>query len=1133
MFPFQVLAPTIILVVSLIIAMSMRGGKIPKNKKNRAKTITTTLITCMLLIGILGQIHPVKAEIPAQEIGSGTTYNATEYITGINTTTETYTTQNNFNNLQRETNFTATKPQNFNLRGNITITVQNLTAEKDSREIVKENTTHFYDSRDDIWISMSFLIKEEKVNITEVQIVFENQGPANPLGTFEIQGADSNLQPNDTTFGQIFTFAESTGWYTFQYNTPLTLPRGNYTCVLKDLSSGPRYYHWFRWNDSESGDNGTVFVYRSGSWQGPNATDLPLRLKILPLNPNNISEPLDYSSADQVDMKVNGTIVGADNIVSLSSFGTFVFTTNTSVIFRKSWNALFERSGVITVTSTYKANITKCYWNLTYSLESVSGGSATNYTGRTVNITGVRDNWTPISSTPANTTSSRYLTNITVVFSGEGKPLSALANLKVMCESPNYITALEVFPGTIYLGDTITVNATISPSEAGTVTFRLYDTGANQVDSTKNDSSAPYNITFDIPSGANGGTWTVVANYTNTLNNEAGFNSTAFTVEKNPSTITCQLSSSSITYGDYIDITGTISPTPTDGTTVFIEYNTTTSSWQLLGTNTTTGGAYSYQWYPNAGNYYVRASWNGNATYAGDTSDEQPLIVAKNDSQLTVSFNSSSIVFSDLTEISGHLIGNGAGVVGENIFLYYNGSEGFVLLTSQTTGSDGYFSYEWSPPSIGGFEVKVNWTGNENFNPFEITTDEDLRVDKVTPILSVEVSEEVIAGDTLMVYATLIYPNGDPINGAHLYFDFRVEYDDGSIEWYNVTSSDYKVTIQGEANVSFQTVEEMEGAEITSFVRFEGNEVVNGIVMSPTTGTVKVLAPSSPGGGDSGDGGFGIYLLLLGLFAVLGVSLLVFAQKRKISAVEVEFDEKEKIRRVMVVWESFALYDQIPHKVIAEGRVVDKELVSGFFTAIKYLAEEVAGTTLETMKVYFSHPYYFVYTGKFYCVLILGDKPSPNLEEKLLEFARIVEEKYGKIVEEEYWEAYASGLLFVTEIRLDLDEEVSQIFGIIPYFDEEIMKFFGLTPLSKLHEIVTIFLSNEEIESLKVRDDVREVLMTGRDLTDKLGKFPLEKLIQNVADSLGDIRIAHSAVLEALEAGLITVVGKPVVPKEE
>ncbi len=85
-----------------------------------------------------------KSRTPTQETGSGTTYTATEHITGVNTTTETYTTQNSFTDLQRKTNFTATPPQNFNLQGNITINIKNITAQEDSREIVKENTTHFF-----------------------------------------------------------------------------------------------------------------------------------------------------------------------------------------------------------------------------------------------------------------------------------------------------------------------------------------------------------------------------------------------------------------------------------------------------------------------------------------------------------------------------------------------------------------------------------------------------------------------------------------------------------------------------------------------------------------------------------------------------------------------------------------------------------------------------------------------------------------------------------------------------------------------------------------------------------------------------------------------------------------------------
>ena len=215
---------------------------------------------------------------------------------------------------------------------------------------------------------------------------------------------------------------------------------------------------------------------------------------------------------------------------------------------------MFVRGG-ISVSSTYKANVTTCVWNLSYSLQSVSGGSATNYTDRTVNITNIRDNWTPISSTPTNTTASRYLTNITVVFSGEGNPLSAHTNLRVTCTSSNYITALDVSPKPVYLGDTITATATVSPAEDGTVTFRLYDKDGNQVDTTKDDSTPPtYSVTFDIPTDAENGTWTVIANYTNDAKNEAGFHSTTFTVYARTSSLSVISAPVSIDYGDDAEV---------------------------------------------------------------------------------------------------------------------------------------------------------------------------------------------------------------------------------------------------------------------------------------------------------------------------------------------------------------------------------------------------------------------------------------------------------------------------------------------------------------------------------------------------------------------------------------------------
>ena len=254
-----------------------------------------------------------------------------------------------------------------------------------------------------------------------------------------------------------------------------------------------------------------------------------------------------------------------------------------------------------------------------------------------------------------------------------------------------------------------------------------------------------------------------------------------------------------------------------------------------------------------------------------------------------------------------------------------------------------------------------------------------------------------------------------------------------------------------------------------------------------------------------------IALLILGAFGSI-ITLQKYSNHKQ------ELFDKKKIRRIMVVYEVFALYDQTPSEVFTENGIIDKDLISGFFTAIKDITSEVTGITYETMKVYRAHPYYFVYTGTFYCVIILNESPSPSLEKKLLLFSRIVHEKYSNVIEE-CNEEYFSPTLGIPNTQLDLDEEV--------------MKIFGLTPITALQDIVTVSLSYNEIEKLKIKDNIKVVLMAGHFLKDQFGTFPLEDLIRAISRSLNNIREAHNAVLEALKLGLINVVEKPLIPKEK
>ena len=91
-------------------------------------------------------------------------------------------------------------------------------------------------------------------------------------------------------------------------------------------------------------------------------------------------------------------------------------------------------------------------------------------------------------------------------------------------------------------------------------------------------------------------------------------------ISRQPSTISCKTSVASVGIGGSLAVSGAISPVRV-GVAITVSY-ATDGSWTSLGTVTTgLDGSYSYSWTPNsAGSYHVRASWEGDSTYAGAVS---------------------------------------------------------------------------------------------------------------------------------------------------------------------------------------------------------------------------------------------------------------------------------------------------------------------------------------------------------------------------------------------------------------------------------------------------------------------------------------------------------------------------------
>ena len=107
-----------------------------------------------------------------------------------------------------------------------------------------------------------------------------------------------------------------------------------------------------------------------------------------------------------------------------------------------------------------------------------------------------------------------------------------------------------------------------------------------------------------------------------------GANEVKITTRFGPSTITAALSSTSITKGDSVTISGAIDPVRS-GVEVAILFMPSGGTWATLGTvMTDSDSKYSYTWTPTeTGTYQVKARWEGDESVIGDESEVYTLTV--------------------------------------------------------------------------------------------------------------------------------------------------------------------------------------------------------------------------------------------------------------------------------------------------------------------------------------------------------------------------------------------------------------------------------------------------------------------------------------------------------------------------
>jgi hypothetical protein len=195
--------------------------------------------------------------------------------------------------------------------------------------------------------------------------------------------------------------------------------------------------------------------------------------------------------------------------------------------------------------------------------------------------------------------------------------------------------------------------------------------------------------------------------------------------DKIPSTITCELSKSSMTFGEPLTISGLITPSPGEaGKGVSIELTPPEGETVYKATLANINGEFEHTLVcgdiHRAGTWTVGTSWVGSGPYGGAASEYKTLEVSKAETRVTLDLTSQAIKLGDLVSISGKftpLPDCGSGLENIPLTIVISGPGGTNFRNVSTNDQWGHFLLENYAGfnKLGEWSVQVNFAGNHSF----------------------------------------------------------------------------------------------------------------------------------------------------------------------------------------------------------------------------------------------------------------------------------------------------------------------------------------------------------------------------------------------------------------------------------
>lgn len=179
------------------------------------------------------------------------------------------------------------------------------------------------------------------------------------------------------------------------------------------------------------------------------------------------------------------------------------------------------------------------------------------------------------------------------------------------------------------------------------------------------------------------------------------------------SSISCSVSSTSISIGSSITVSGSITPA-CSGVTVTLSYTLPNATVFKRTVTSASDSKYSDTYTPSAvGSWSVKASWEGDASYAGATSSSTSFTVSKISTTISCSTSSSEITEGDSVTVSGSI---SPAVSGKTVTLTYKKPDGSTFTRTVSSGSDGSYSDSYKPNVIGSWNVSASWAGDSTYD---------------------------------------------------------------------------------------------------------------------------------------------------------------------------------------------------------------------------------------------------------------------------------------------------------------------------------------------------------------------------------------------------------------------------------